>query len=213
MMNTRIAILRLVVVALTATASSAQLIDPNHTFAWGENVGFLNWGNTPGPAVPQVESGFLSGFIWGENVGWIHLGDGNGPYANTDHTTFGVNYSGPNNNLSGYAWGENVGWINFSGGALAAPRNPAKVDFAARRLRGFVWGENIGWINLDDDRVYVGLLCAADLTQDGILDFFDVQLFLNWFSAQNPSADFNNDGIFDFFDVQAYLNAFSAGCL
>ncbi|GAB4386349.1 MAG: hypothetical protein Kow0022_15050 [Phycisphaerales bacterium] len=46
----------------------------------------------------------------------------------------------------------------------------------------------------------------------GTLDFFDVQAFLQAFSAHNPAADLNNDGIFDFFDVQAFLQAFSAGC-
>lgn len=46
----------------------------------------------------------------------------------------------------------------------------------------------------------------------GVLDFFDVQTFLNYFSAHDPRANINGDGLFDFFDVQAFLNAFSAGC-
>jgi probable HAF family extracellular repeat protein len=54
--------------------------------------------------------------------------------------------------------------------------------------------------------------CAADLTGDGILDFFDVAAFLAAFSAQDPIADLTGDGIFDFFDVAAYLADFSAGC-
>lgn len=54
--------------------------------------------------------------------------------------------------------------------------------------------------------------CAADLNNDGTLDFFDVQLFLNLFSNHDAAADWNNDGSFDFFDVQAYLADFSAGC-
>ena len=54
--------------------------------------------------------------------------------------------------------------------------------------------------------------CPADLTGDGILDFFDVSAFLSAFSAGNPSADFTGDGIFNFFDVSAFLSAFSAGC-
>ncbi len=54
--------------------------------------------------------------------------------------------------------------------------------------------------------------CPADLNNDGLLDFFDLQAFLNAFSANDPLADFINDGLFDFFDVQAFLNAFSAGC-
>ena len=54
--------------------------------------------------------------------------------------------------------------------------------------------------------------CTADLTHDGILDFFDVGDFLVAFMNEDPIADFSDDGIFDFTDVSVFLNAFSAGC-
>lgn len=54
--------------------------------------------------------------------------------------------------------------------------------------------------------------CVADTNGDGTLNFFDVQEFLDLFSAQDPAADFTGEGTFDFADVQAFLNAFSAGC-
>lgn len=54
--------------------------------------------------------------------------------------------------------------------------------------------------------------CDADRNADGLVDFFDVQDFLNDYSAMNASADMNGDGQYDFFDVQIYLNLFSAGC-
>ena len=54
--------------------------------------------------------------------------------------------------------------------------------------------------------------CPADLSGDGILNFFDVSAFLNAFNTAEPSADFTGDGNFDFFDVSAFLNAFSTGC-
>lgn len=54
--------------------------------------------------------------------------------------------------------------------------------------------------------------CPPDLNADGVLDFFDVQTFLNYFVQQDPRADFAPDGIFDFFDVLSFLNAFAAGC-
>ena len=54
--------------------------------------------------------------------------------------------------------------------------------------------------------------CAADLTGDGNLDFFDVSAFLNAYNAMDPIADFTDDGMFNFFDVSAFLNAFNAGC-
>jgi hypothetical protein len=55
-------------------------------------------------------------------------------------------------------------------------------------------------------------LCPPDLNGDGVLDFFDVMLFLQLFSAGDSQADWNNDGVFDFFDVLGFLDAFSAGC-
>ena len=56
------------------------------------------------------------------------------------------------------------------------------------------------------------IFCPADLNGDGVLDFFDISVFLAAFSSQNPIADFNNDGLFNFFDVSAFLNAFTQGC-
>ena len=49
-------------------------------YAWGENVGWINFGSNYPPAVaaedrPQVDvsTGDFSGFAWGENIGWINL--------------------------------------------------------------------------------------------------------------------------------------------
>ncbi|MEZ6164183.1 MAG: GC-type dockerin domain-anchored protein [Phycisphaerales bacterium] len=58
----------------------------------------------------------------------------------------------------------------------------------------------------------VASVCPADITGDGVLDFFDVSAFLNAYTAMNPAADFDGNGVFDFFDVSAFLSAFSAGC-
>lgn len=54
--------------------------------------------------------------------------------------------------------------------------------------------------------------CPADLSGDGLLDFFDVSEFLQAFNNQDPVADFNDDTLFNFFDVSAFLSAFNAGC-
>ncbi len=54
--------------------------------------------------------------------------------------------------------------------------------------------------------------CAADLTGDGELNFFDISSFLNAFNSQQPPADFDGDGSYTFFDVSAFLSAFNAGC-
>ena len=54
--------------------------------------------------------------------------------------------------------------------------------------------------------------CPADLTGDGMLDFFDVSAFLSAYNAMDPAADFTGDGMYNFFDVSAFLNAFNTGC-
>jgi FG-GAP-like repeat len=48
--------------------------------------------------------------------------------------------------------------------------------------------------------------CPADLNGDGVLNFFDVSIFIN------TQFDFNGDGAFNFFDVSAFVAAMSAGC-
>ncbi len=55
-------------------------------------------------------------------------------------------------------------------------------------------------------------VCVADLTGDGVLDFFDISAFLTAFGLQDPLADFSGDGSFDFFDISAFLVSFGAGC-
>lgn len=152
-------------IVLASYAQAQSNVNPDHKWAWGENIGWLNWCH--GAEDPNrisvgvcVGDTFVAGFIWAENVGWINVGNGDGPYANdlNDSSTFGVNLdpsSDPNSpELVGYAWAENVGWINFEGGRLPEPPEPARLENGCR-LRGYAWGENIGWINLDDDEKFV----------------------------------------------------------
>jgi Metallo-peptidase family M12/PA14 domain/Bacterial Ig domain len=54
--------------------------------------------------------------------------------------------------------------------------------------------------------------CPPDLTGDGMLDFFDLQVFLNAYAAGDLTADWTGDGLIDFFDVQGFLAEFAAGC-
>ncbi len=54
--------------------------------------------------------------------------------------------------------------------------------------------------------------CAADFSADGVLDFFDVSVFIERMNARAISADLNSDGAWDFFDISAFLVAFNAGC-
>lgn len=54
--------------------------------------------------------------------------------------------------------------------------------------------------------------CPGDVTGDGILDFFDVLLYLDIYSSGELTADFNADDELNFFDVLSFLEAFSQGC-
>ena len=54
--------------------------------------------------------------------------------------------------------------------------------------------------------------CIADITGDGVLNFFDISAFLSAFSAGDLAADFTGDGMLNFFDISAFLTAFSDGC-
>lgn len=161
-----------IVLGVAATAAAQSDIDPAHKFAWGENIGWTNWQHdrpNSGDGV-IVESTFLGGYVWGENLGWLRLGDGDPgapggtetSYTNLNGTDYGVNRDPCTDYLSGYAWGENIGWVNFSGGALATPPYPARIETTsgASRLQGYVWGENVGWINLDHALHYVGLFAC-----------------------------------------------------
>jgi hypothetical protein len=113
---------------------SAENIDPFNEglkYAYGENVGWINFKPSQGPGV-TVSSSTVAGYAWGENIGWINLNPSNGGVLN-DGT----------GNLSGYAWGENVGWINFAptGGGV-------QIDSQGYFI-GKAWGENIGWVSFN----------------------------------------------------------------
>ncbi|GAB4385559.1 MAG: hypothetical protein Kow0022_11910 [Phycisphaerales bacterium] len=116
---------------------------------------------------------------------------------------------------------------------IADPDNPGlnlqSYVFQDRLANAFLAARNLdltdglGGVNAEsptaaDRQVLVALIgdipCSpADFAAPfGTLDFFDVQVFLQAFSAQASEADLNGDGAYDFFDVQAFLQAFAAGC-
>ncbi len=194
-------------------------------YAWGENVGWLNFrdANTHADGV-YVGGSYLSGWIWGENIGWINVGNGGGPYANTDDTNFGVNIDQTNGDLHGMAYAENVGWINFDGGALAAPPNPARYDTTAKRFRGYAWAANVGWINLDETASpqFVATASIKDCDSDGDVDGIDFAVFASCFNkAGNPPRtagcsgfqamkfDDDGDGDVDGIDFSVFASCFN----
>ena len=126
-------------VVLAATGN----IDPVDKWAWGTNVGWINF--RPEHGGVTVYSDHLEGYAWGENIGWIRLGSytggGSHTYANTSEDNYGVNRDG-SGHLSGYAWSTNVGWINFN-----PSHSQVTIDPATGSFDGYAWGENIGWIH------------------------------------------------------------------
>lgn len=60
------------------------------------------------------------------------------------------------------------------------------------------------------------LYCSADFNDDGFVDFFDYDQYVECFETgvcpPGDSADFNNDGFADFFDYDDFVLAFESGC-
>lgn len=125
-----------VVPIATFASSTDGTIDVVNRYAWNENSGWLDFGDTNGNV--HVTDSALTGYVWGENVGWVSLNCSNDSSCGT------VNYKVANDgsgNLSGHGWGENVGWIDF------APTGGGVSISASGVFSGYAWSENLGWIN------------------------------------------------------------------
>jgi hypothetical protein len=106
-------------------------------------------------------------------------------------------------------WGTANGWgnsVGLSGGTVFLGTRFADGDPYDPLNTNRNWGAMLAYdiICVPD--------CPADLNGDGMLDFFDVSLFLGAYQSMDPLADINGDGLLDFFDVSAFLIAFNAGC-
>jgi hypothetical protein len=118
-----------VVFALPVSASTTNgTIDATNKYAWGENIGWINFGTTNGN-VHITDSG-MTGYALSETSGWINLedvvNDGEG-------------------NLSGYGWGENIGWVNFD------PVNGGVAINSSGEFMGSALSETAGWIIFGGD--------------------------------------------------------------
>ena len=150
-------------------AENTDPCDVDDQYAWGENVGWLNFEPTGGGGGGvEVKDASVDGYAWGENIGWINFG----PMG------FGGGVINDGGSLSGYAWGENVGWIDF------APSSGGVCINRLGYLRGYAWGENIGWINFNSNSSPVRTgwerspRCAGDIDNDSDVDYDDLLLFL-----------------------------------
>jgi hypothetical protein len=134
----------------SALLQAATTIDPVQKYAYGANIGWLNW-YADGADGAVIGQKFCSGYIYAANVGWINLGNGspaNGmSYSQSSAADSGVNVDG-GGYLTGYAWGANIGWINFG---LNYPGNTGlpMVDPTNGQLSGYIWSANCGWISLN----------------------------------------------------------------
>lgn len=128
---------------LAGMVYAAGNIDATNKWAWGSNIGWINFNPTHGGVT--VYDDHLEGYTWAENIGWIRLGAYTGggahTYANDAAGTYGVNNDG-HGNLSGYAWGTNVGWINFN-----PSHSQVTIDPDTGEFDGYAWAENVGWIH------------------------------------------------------------------
>ncbi len=168
-------ILTICVTAMLSLSSLvyAENIDPYNDgsqYAYGENVGWLNFEPNQGPGV-HVSSTDVQGYLWAENIGWINLSP----------AVYGGVTNDGSGNLGGYAWGENVGWINFDpaygGGVTIDPVG----NFA-----GWAWGENIGWIHLASSSPVAYKVQACVVTMDDLNNFASY-----WLEFSTTPADLN----------------------
>jgi hypothetical protein len=181
------------------SASAASSINATNKFAYGANIGWLDWrGDTNNGAV--IGEYVCSGYIYAANVGWINLGSGspaNGiQYQNNSASDFGVNTDGLGN-LRGYAYGANIGWINFENSG--AP----KVDLLSGVLTGAVYSANCGWISLSNSVAFVEtdfIPRGTDSDHNGLPDAWELLNFGHL--GVNPNADPDGDG---FSNLQEYL--------
>lgn len=161
---------------LVLRAGAGSTIDGSDRYAFGANVGWLDWlADTNDGALAGDYT--LSGYVYSANVGWVNLGNGapaNGIYyQNNSATDYGVNNDGLGN-LTGYAWSANVGWITFE-----QTYGQPKVNMLNGQLSGYAWSANCGWISLSNsvasvktDSLYAGPLAPNGLPIPWLLSYF-----------------------------------------
>jgi hypothetical protein len=103
--------------SISLASASVGTIDATNRYAWGENIGWVDFGSAGGNVT--IEDDGLSGYAYGENIGWVLLDD-------VTNDGEGV--------LGGYGWSENAGWIDFS---------HVTID-SDGIFSGYAYGENIG---------------------------------------------------------------------
>ena len=107
-------------------------IDGTYKYAWGENIGWLNFDcDNCDVAITDTS---LSGYAWSTQFGWVNLNPDNS--AGVENTSEGV--------LSGFAWSSNLGWINFTGVTINSS------------------GEFVGYATIKSDSSRINFNCANE---------------------------------------------------
>jgi hypothetical protein len=194
-------LLIIVATLIFAVSVYAENIDPKNTdnqYAYGENVGWINFEPDITDSNTLVQRDKVTGYIWAENIGWINLSP----------ITYGGVLNDGYGNLSGYAWGENVGWINFAP-VVGRTSYGVKID-ADGNFSGYAWGENIGWIDFNSSELSgqgvkvcvvnylhlrtiaeqwlkTGTSYEADLDENNKVEFRDFNIFASYWMDYCPS--------------------------
>jgi len=116
--------------SLVKASDTNGTIDTTYKYAWGENIGWLNFGCDECDVA--ITDDAITGYAWSSNLGWINL--------NPDNSAGVVNDG--EGILSGSAWGSNLGWIDFSG--VTINNN----------------GEFLGYATLESDSSQINFNCA-----------------------------------------------------
>jgi len=186
----------LAILTFCAPFVCAENIDPyddGSQYAYGENIGWLNFEPNEGPGV-TVSDANLTGYVWAENIGWINLDP-----TDTDPNT-GVSNDGTGL-LSGLAWGENVGWINFNPKVAGDANHYGVTIDHDGNFDGWAWGENIGWIHFRSS-VPVAYKVQTSWITSCVVDFDDLGRFCDlWLrTGLQLKADFDGSNDVDFMD-------------
>lgn len=119
-----------------------------------------------------------------------------------------------------YRWQKliNGSWINLSNdtsysgadSAMLTVLNAQSDDAGQYRVRiTKVCGETVS----QAATLTVSAPCPADFDNNGVLNFFDVAVFIDAYNTQDPAADLAAPfGTLNFFDVAAFINLYNAGC-
>jgi len=201
----------LLFLGLASVASAATTINAVNRFAYGANIGWVDWrGDVANGAV--IGAFACSGRIYSANVGWIDLGDGtpaNGVrYQNNSGTDFGVNHDGTGV-LTGYGYSANAGWLTFTNRATTGDSyDGPRVDLLTGRLSGFIWSANCGWISLSNGVAFVQtdtIDCGPDTDGDGIPDMWELIYAAN-LGVLSGVGDNDGDGLTDLEEFGADTN-------